>query len=716
MEDKQNMVLSKIILAAAAGTVVFSIACQGAAPTQSTARPPVPVRLAKVTKGTIASNLSYSGELQAVDQVDLVATSTGRIQEMYVDEGAEVAAGTPLAKQETDALSASVKSAEAKLQGDKAKLDQVLQGARPEDVAAAQSLLEGARARLIALRGENGGSSSESGARAGLDNATASRAKAEAKLAQLLNPTQEDIAAAEAAIAAGQDGVQSAQAQLDLLRAPTPSSVAAAQAAVESAQAKLDDLKAMPKTQDVAAAQAALALSQANQKAAQSNLATVQNVLNTEKLKRLQEAYRGLVIARQNLNDDKARNAPPEVIEADQDAINLALNKVQLAEEDAQTFKAGVTAEQAMALQAAVDSSDAGVASAKAKLEQVMAGATAAEIQAAASSLETAKATLDKLKSPTSADIAIAEAPGTNANSTLVAAQNKLRTLKNPTAADVQSAQADVAAAKAAEETARVAVATAIGNVDAQAATVSKNEQGVTQAQSRGFTQSDVALAAAAVAQDEAAVEAARILVDRATLIAPFDAIVAKRNVGKGATVTTATAIFSLVSKATQLSFNVEEAAVAQLATGQAVSFTVAATNKPFNGKVTSIAPTADVSSRTFRVRVAPNPGQEGLRAGMFANLTVAVQSLDGALLVPQEAIVQKGQESVVFVVRDDAVEQRTVAIGLRNDRLVQVRSGAQEGEEVVIQGNRNLRDGDKVNVARDTQNQGGQSRQPQGK
>jgi multidrug efflux pump subunit AcrA (membrane-fusion protein) len=709
------MVLSKIVLAAAAATVVLSIACQGAAATQSNARPPAPVRVTKVTKGSIASNLSYSGEIQALDAVDIMATSTGRIQDMYVDEGAEVSAGSPLARQETDALGASVRQAEAKLQGDRAKLDQILLGARPEDVAAAQSLLEGARARLIALRGENGGSSSESGARAGLENASASRAKAEAKLAQLLNPTQEDIAAAEAAIAAAQDSVESAQSQLDILRAPTPSSVSAAQAAVDSAQAALDDLKLMPKPQDVALAQANLSSAQATQKGAQSTLASLQNLLTTDKLKDMLAAYRGLVAARAKLQEDIGRNAGADTIAADQDGINLALNKLQIAEDNAQSFKIGVTGEQALAAQAAVDSADALVARFRAELDQVMAGPTAARTQAAASALETARATLDKLKNPTSADIAIAEARVTNANSTLVAAQNKLRTLKNPTNADIQSAQADVAAAKAAEETARVAVGTAIGNTDAQVATVAQNEQGVIQAQSKGFTQSDVALAAAAVAQDEGAAEAARILVERATLVAPFDAIVAKRNVGKGATVTSATVIFSLVSKATQLSFNVEEAAVAQLATGQSVSFTIAATNKPFKGRVTSIAPTADVSSRTFRVRVAPDPGQEGLRAGMFANLTIAVQSLDGALLVPQEAIVQKGQESVVYVLRDDTVEQRTVAVGLRNDRFVQLRSGAQEGEEVVIQGNRSLKDGDKVNVARDTQGAQGQGRQQQG-
>ena len=42
MEGIQNMVLSKLVMAAAAAAVVFSTACQGAAPTASNARPPAP--------------------------------------------------------------------------------------------------------------------------------------------------------------------------------------------------------------------------------------------------------------------------------------------------------------------------------------------------------------------------------------------------------------------------------------------------------------------------------------------------------------------------------------------------------------------------------------------------------------------------------------------------------------------------------------------------
>src|SRR5438552_4023625 len=111
MKSKSLRPIHRGLLAGLAGTLLVATACSGGsnAAQGAGARPPVPVRVAKATKGSIASNLSYSGELQPIDSVEVLAFATGRIQDMYVDEGAEVSAGSPLAMLETDALSAAVK-------------------------------------------------------------------------------------------------------------------------------------------------------------------------------------------------------------------------------------------------------------------------------------------------------------------------------------------------------------------------------------------------------------------------------------------------------------------------------------------------------------------------------------------------------------------------------------------------------------------------------
>ena len=670
---------------------------------------------------------------------------------MFTEEGAEVPAGAPLARLETDLLEAQVRQAQANLRSAQARLEAVLQGARPEEIAAARAQLEAQRARLAAMLSEEGvgvtsvaqaglvatqakGASDLAVAQAAVDTARANLASAESKLQQLLNPTREDITAAQAAVEAAASNVASARERVAQLRNPTQLDLAAAEAAVESAkasllsaQAKLDELKEGPKADVVAAARAAVATAEATVRSTQATLAGMKQLFNTEKLRNLIDAYAGLVIARNKLAEEKTRGAPPKVIEENEEAVLLALRRLQAAEEDANTFKTGVSAEQIIAAQAAVDAAQGSLASAQAKLDQLLAGATTVELQAAQAAVDNARANvqaaqikLDKLRNPTSADLAAAVAAVEQAESLQVAAENKLQTLTSPTAVDIQTARTTVDNARAslqsaeaklvqlttggsaAElESARAAVAKAAGDLGAQMAAVAQAEQQLTLAQNR-YTQSDIDAAIAPVALAEATLELNRIQLSRAALVAPFDAVIARKHLAKGAIVTTSTPVLSLVSKDIHLIFNVEEGSLGRLRTGLPVRFSVPSFgDKAFQGSLISIAPTADATSRTFRVRVNPNPGQEGLRPGMFANVTVAVDERGDVLLVPQEAVIKRGQETTVFVVRDGQADQRRLALGLENDRFAQVRSGLEEGEEVVVQGNRTLRPQDRVAVVR---------------
>ena len=177
--------------------------------------------------------------------------------------------------------------------------------------------------------------------------------------------------------------------------------------------------------------------------------------------------------------------------------------------------------------------------------------------------------------------------------------------------------------------------------------------------------------------------------------------MVVKKNVSKGTIVGTTTSILSLVSQDTQVYFNVEEGSIGRLREGQRVNFTVAAFgDRRFEGTIVSIAPTADASSRTFRVRANMTGNRDGLRAGMFANVNVTVQSRNGVLTVPTDALIPQGQDNFVLVVKDDKADRRKVTLGLRNDANVEVTEGLQEGEQVVTRGNRTpLRPDDKVVV-----------------
>lgn len=694
-------------------------ACGQTATQQTGARAAVPVRVAKATNGSISSTLSYSGELQPVDQVELLAliTGTNRLTEVYADEGAEVAAGAPLALLDADTLAAQVRQAEANVLRAKARLDGVLVGARPEEIATAQAQLDLRRAQLAST--ESRLVTDHAVALAAVDTAKANLAREDTRLRQLLNPSADDIAAADAAVVAAEDVVERERSRSGLLRNPFQLDIDSAEAGVQSARAglasaraKLDDLKS-PSPAKIADAQAKVATAESALRKAEQDRAALRRGLDEGKVRELLEAYEDMQGARDKLVIDRSRGAPPEVIAADEIDLLAAIQRFRTAEEESRSNKIGVSVEELFTKDALLDAARAGVRKEQTALDQLMAP-TAADVHSAQSAvdkaqadLDAARTKLDRLKTPTNADLAAADASVSTAESQLVAARNKLSALRNPTSLDLQTAQTAVDNARAALQSAEARLnqlmsGGAVSDIAASAAQLVQAEQALSQAHNK-FLDSDIGTMVAELAQAEAALELARINVSRATLVSPFDAIVAKRNFAKGASVNAQSSVFSLVSRNLQLSFNVEEAAVTRLRAGLPVSFTIASGgNRAFKGRVASIAPTADAASRTFRVRVTPDPGQDGLRAGMFTNLTVAVEERDNALLVPQEAVVQRGEDSLVYVVRDEVVEQRKVALGLRNDRFIQIRTGLEGGEEIVVQGNRSLRDGDRVSVVRE--------------
>jgi Cu(I)/Ag(I) efflux system membrane fusion protein len=108
----------------------------------------------------------------------------------------------------------------------------------------------------------------------------------------------------------------------------------------------------------------------------------------------------------------------------------------------------------------------------------------------------------------------------------------------------------------------------------------------------------------------------------------------------------------------------------------------------PREATVQFVEPTLDPATRTARMRLAlPNPGGT-LRPGAFADVTLRVPRGE-RLLVPVSAVLYAGPRRLVFVdVGGDRLRPREVTLGLSNGELVEVLSGVEAGQQVVVSGN----------------------------
>jgi membrane fusion protein (multidrug efflux system) len=216
--------------------------------------------------------------------------------------------------------------------------------------------------------------------------------------------------------------------------------------------------------------------------------------------------------------------------------------------------------------------------------------------------------------------------------------------------------------------------------------------------------------AVAGVAQAEAAVSLAQANLDQTTVVAPFDGVIGSRTLTAGAFATPSTTILTLASTGVEVHVTVEEANLASVQPAQDVTLTVPAyPGVNFPAKVVTIAPSGDPRAHTFDVKIVPTSQDQRLLPGMFAQVQIVAQQKSDALLVPKEAIVQQGNNQVVFVADNGKAVATPVQTGMTNDTSVEITSGLTPGAQVVVIGQNGLRDGAPIQVVQPNQGGGGQ-------
>lgn len=227
----------------------------------------------------------------------------------------------------------------------------------------------------------------------------------------------------------------------------------------------------------------------------------------------------------------------------------------------------------------------------------------------------------------------------------------------------------------------------------------------------------------AAVVADEAAVKAGEVAVSYASVRSPLTGRAGQISVNPGSLVAPATASTTsplvTISQIDPIgvSFSVPEGQLAALlrggdegkgAKGAAVSVLLpnagpqrsGAARETLEGAVSFIDNAVDTASGTIKVKgEVPNPRQQ-LWPGQYVTARLTLRTLKDATVVPQAAIILRGQERVVYVVDAEMVAQlRTVQVRFAAGDSVAV-DGLKPGEKVVVEGKQNLRPGGLVREA----------------
>ena len=224
----------------------------------------------------------------------------------------------------------------------------------------------------------------------------------------------------------------------------------------------------------------------------------------------------------------------------------------------------------------------------------------------------------------------------------------------------------------------------------------------------KSLNPNDIALAAAKVAQAQQHLATLDAQLSYSIIRAPFTGLVTDQFqyegefAAAGAKLVNIADVSQVIVKAP-----FSDTVAAQLKVGDpATILPTDTTAEELKGQISLLSRSSDPTNRTVEVWVALANGAGRLRANGAAQITIAAQGKNDAIVVPASAVTldaSNANEGTVMVVDDKSIARETkVTVGIRTSDKVEITEGLKGGETVVIEGNFALADGAKVEIAKD--------------
>jgi RND family efflux transporter MFP subunit len=215
-------------------------------------------------------------------------------------------------------------------------------------------------------------------------------------------------------------------------------------------------------------------------------------------------------------------------------------------------------------------------------------------------------------------------------------------------------------------------------------------------------TQADFDAVQARARVTEGAAREMEAMLGYTKVVAPFDGIVTRKLADVGDLAAPGKPIIEMEDpRALRFEADVPEALIGHVKIGAKLLVQVAQGAAPIEGTVVEVAPVADPASRTFLVKL-DLPAAEGTRSGQFGRVWVRTGE-SKSIRVPTSAIVVRGQMECIFVIANQHAQLRIVRTGKRNANDIQLLAGVTAGENVIIEGAEQLKDGQRITVNQST-------------
>ena len=196
----------------------------------------------------------------------------------------------------------------------------------------------------------------------------------------------------------------------------------------------------------------------------------------------------------------------------------------------------------------------------------------------------------------------------------------------------------------------------------------------------------------------KAAVTEAETMLSYAKITAPFSGVITRKLAENGDLAAPGKPLLEIEDPhSLRFEADVPEMLLPRIKLGEVMPVTLPALNREISGTITEISPTADMNSRTIRVKY-DLPSIAELRAGLFGRVAIPLPAVK-SLHVPSAAVLHRGQLEYVFVIQNNAASLRLVKTGAVIGNEVELVSGVDSGERIATGDVSKLQDGQPVSA-----------------
>ncbi len=197
------------------------------------------------------------------------------------------------------------------------------------------------------------------------------------------------------------------------------------------------------------------------------------------------------------------------------------------------------------------------------------------------------------------------------------------------------------------------------------------------------------------------AVENAELKLSRCDIKAPMNGVISRLNAKVGLFLSVGDPIGQMLQiNRVKAVVGIPESDVAAVRQISEVDMTIQALGeRKVTGKKYFLASTPDTVARIYRLELEIDNFDGSILPGMFLRAHVVKNTINDAVAIPLYSIISRNDEQFVMVAHDGIVEKRPVKLGIIENWMVQAVEGLSIGEKIVVEGHRDVEDGQEIEV-----------------